>query len=70
MDHHIFHSICSEFESIKERCITAPEDSEEMMQMIDFVKEARTTGKKIYEIRQKLKTKIKNENKIMNNIMV
>jgi dynein heavy chain len=36
--------ICSEFEVIKERCLTTPENSEEMMDMINFVKEARTAG--------------------------
>jgi len=37
-------SICSNFEQIKQRCLKHPENSEEMMNLIDFVKDARTMG--------------------------
>nr|XP_026690532.1 dynein heavy chain 12, axonemal isoform X1 [Ciona intestinalis] len=44
--------ICSRFETIKQRCLKTPEDSEEMMDMINFVKEARTTG--VTELKERI----------------
>ena len=43
-----FHfSICKEFETIKERALKVPEDSEEMMEMIAYIEKARIGGIKV-----------------------
>ncbi|CAK8689424.1 unnamed protein product [Clavelina lepadiformis] len=44
--------ICSKFEQIKQRCLKVPENSEEMMDMIEFVKEARTVG--VTELKERI----------------
>ena len=38
------YSICEEFSNIKERALKEPESSEELMEMMTFTQEARTSG--------------------------
>ena len=41
---YFIYSICEEFSNIKERALKEPESSEELMEMMTFTQEARTSG--------------------------
>ncbi|XP_071332600.1 dynein axonemal heavy chain 12 [Trachinotus anak] len=45
--------ICSEFETIREKALKVPENTEDMTQMIDYIKFTKTTG--IDELNEKIK---------------
>lgn len=40
----LFFRIIAEFTNIQERAVTAPEDSEELMTMLQFIEQARSAG--------------------------
>ena len=40
----VIHSICEEFETIAERALQEVATTEELMEMIDYIEEARTNG--------------------------
>lgn len=54
----IFCRIISEFEAIRERALTKPEDTREMIDMLQFVKEAKT--KTLVKLDSDIKVSLKN----------